>query len=98
MKDDQLKEYPDRLFVNEYILSYWVMKSVCTELRRNVASNTQFDDLIENFEERFENNKSIVEFRKKLFYTFRYRTYTQESLLLVLEGLRTGVEFMYSNI
>jgi hypothetical protein len=95
MKDPQTAKTPDRLFANEYILAYWVMKSLCTELKRNVMANIHSGDIGGQFERKFESHKSVREFHTKLYYTFRYRTYTQETLLLALEGFKAGVEFMY---
>lgn len=96
MQDKQLKEHPHRLFVNEYILSYWVLKSLGTELKSNLKEDFPLCKFAEHFDECFDNHKSIVEFRTKLFYTFRYRTYTQESFLLAFEGLKAGFELACS--
>jgi hypothetical protein len=98
MNDARTRENPKRVFANEYILSYWVMNVFGAELESSVTSCIQSDEIAEQFKRRFENHKSVIEFRDKLYYAFRHRTYTQETLLLALEGFRAGVEFMYSNI
>jgi len=99
MQDQLTREFPNRLFVNEYILSFWVMNSICTDMMRDIAFHIQHDAFlkIDNFVDCFGNDETIVSFREKLFYTFRCRTYTQESLLLILEAFKTGVEFMYNS-
>jgi len=75
--------------INEYILSFFFMKMLAERLSRVFAPNIQIDDLIEKFED----HQLIDEFRKKLYYTFRFRPYTQQSLLLLVEGFITAAEF-----
>ena len=94
MNDKQLEEYPERLFVNDYILTFWAMKSLCIELKSKIRSAIQADDFVEHFVERFENHKSVAEFHQKLCYTIRRRAYTKELLLLVFEAFMSGVELV----
>jgi hypothetical protein len=75
--------------INEYLFSYWLIKKMATELEAKFALNIQID----NFIEKFENHDLIIGFREKLYYTFRHRTYTQQSLLLMIEGFMAAAEF-----
>jgi len=75
--------------INEYLFSYWLIKKMATELDSKFSSNIQID----NFIEKFENHDLVIGFREKLYYTFRYRPYTQQSLLLMIEGFMTAAEF-----
>jgi len=77
------------IHVNEYILSFFFIKKLAKRLDLKFASCIQIDDLIEKFEE----HEVSDEFRKKLYYTFRFRTYTPQSLLLLTEGFITAAEF-----
>jgi len=75
--------------INEYILSFFFMKMLAERLNKGFAPNIQIDNFIDKFEE----HEIVEEFRKKLYYTFRFRTYTQQSLLLLVEGFITAAEF-----
>ena len=75
--------------INEYIFSFFLIRKIGQNLNKIFAPNIQIDDLIEKFEE----HDLVNEFRKKLYYTFKFRTYTQQSLLLVIEGFMTAAEF-----
>ena len=84
-------DYIDKKYVhvNEYILSFLFIKKLAEKLAKSFASEIQIDDLIEKFEE----HELADELRKKLYYTFKFRTYTQQSLLLLIEGFMTAAEF-----
>jgi len=75
--------------INEYILSFFFMKMLAERLNKVFAPSIQIDNLVEKFED----HELIDEFRKKLYYTFRFRPYTQQSLLLLVEGFITAAEF-----
>ena len=75
--------------INEYILSYFFIKKLAKRLDKKFNANIQIDDLIDKFED----HELSDEFRKKLYYTFRFRPYTQQSLLLLVEGFITAAEF-----
>ena len=77
------------IHINEYIFSFFFMKKLSKRLNDKFASSIQIDDLIVKFEE----HELSDEFRKKLYYTFKYRPYTQQSLLLLIEGFMTAAEF-----
>jgi hypothetical protein len=98
MNDPKNLEFPHRLFANEYILATWVMKSLCTGLKRSTVFANYIDKIDGQFEHKFENHLSVLEFRKKLYYTFRYRTYTKKGILLAFEGFKAGMEFVYGNL
>jgi len=75
--------------INEYIFSFLFIKNIVTRLDQKFKSDIQIDDFIEKFEE----HELSDDFRKKLYYTFKFRTYTPKSLLLVIEGFMTAAEF-----
>jgi len=75
--------------INEYIFSFFFVKKLAKKLDLRFKASIQVDDLIEKFEE----HELSDEFRKKLYYTFRFRPYTQQSLLLLIEGFMTAAEF-----
>ena len=76
--------------VNEYIFSFFLIRKLAQSLDLKLAPNIQIDDLVEKMEE----HELIDEFRKKLYYTFKFRTFTPQSLLLVIEGFMTAAEFI----
>jgi hypothetical protein len=84
--DNMPKRY---IHVNERIFSYWLIKNIATELESRLAPNIQIDVFVE----KFENHDLVLSFWEKLYYTFRFRPYTQQSLLLMVEGFMTAVEF-----
>lgn len=77
------------IHINEYIFSFFFIKMLAKRLDDKFASSIQIDDFIE----KFENHELFDTFRKKLYYTFKFRPYTQESLLLLVEGFMTAAEF-----
>ena len=81
----------DKLFVhvNEYVFSFLFIKKLAIRLSKSFESSIQVDDLTTKFEE----HELAEEFRKKLYYTFRFRPYTHQSLLLLIEGFMTAAEF-----
>jgi len=98
LSDPLTSKFPNRLFANEYILSFWVMGCICSEMRRKIGFNIQHDDFLDKdaFLKNSTNDLGILEFHEKLFYTFRCRVYTQESLLLTFEAFKAGLEFMFN--
>ena len=77
------------IHVNEYVFSFLYLMKMATWLDLKFAPNIQIEDFIAKFEE----HELLDIFRKKLYYTFRFRTYTPQSLLLLAEGFMTAAEF-----
>jgi hypothetical protein len=78
------------MHVNEYIFSVLFILKLAIKLNLKFASNIQIDDLIKKFED----HELSKDFRKKLYYTFKFRIYTPKSLLLLVEGFMTAAEFV----
>ena len=87
VKQDTIPE--EYLHVNEYVFSFWLLKNISTELESRFKPNIQIDDFITKLEE----HELIVDFRQKLFYTFKYRSYTAQSLFLMVEAFMAAAEF-----
>jgi len=87
VNDDEMPEC--YIHVNEYILTKWLIKKMATELESRFIINIQVDRFIEKLEE----HDLIIDFSKKLYYTFRHRTYTAQSLLIMIEGFMNAAEF-----
>jgi len=77
------------LYVNEYVFTYWLIRKIAAELASRFAPNIQIDDFIRKFEE----HDLVKEFQIKIYYTFRYRPYTAQSLLLLIEAFMVAAEF-----
>jgi hypothetical protein len=79
--------------VNERIFAYFLIRQIATELAERIDDKIQID----KFEEKFTYSQNIVDLIYFLYYTFRYRQYSQQSLLLFTEGVMKTAEFMVLN-
>ena len=83
-------EIPEKyLFVNEIIFTHWLIHKMYVELANRFEPNIQIDDLVKKLYE----DDLMHEFSKKLYYTFRYRIYTTQTLLLTIEGFMAAAQF-----
>ena len=78
-----------RYHINEDVLSTWLIMRLSRLILKRTATKIQIDD----FELKFNNSEFVIEFRKTLRYNFVYRTYTAQTILLMIEGFITAVEF-----
>ena len=67
--DNPDKVSAEYVHINEYIFSMWLVNRIATELNSRVAPNIQIDDFIAKLEK----HELLINFREKLYYTFRYR-------------------------
>jgi len=85
---------PDKLplqyiHINEFIYTKWLIIKLAVELESRFTPNIQIDML----SEKLETHELLIEYSRKLYYTFRHRMYTPQTLLLSIEGFMTGAEF-----
>ncbi|MCL1852017.1 MAG: hypothetical protein FWF88_03170 [Peptococcaceae bacterium] len=79
----------DTLHINEYIVSFLFIKLLATELEYKFKANIQIDKLIQ----KVESSQYVQDFRFKLFYSFRHRTFTAQTLLLNAESFMAAAQF-----
>jgi hypothetical protein len=78
-----------RCHINEDIFSLWLTSNLSKLIAKRIAPKIQIDD----FEAKFEDSKLVIDFYNNLRYNFIYRDYTAKSILLMVEGFITAVEF-----
>ena len=61
----------------------------CCEVNLRLLEIAVMDD----FEEKLEVSKFTMELRQKLYYAFRHRTYTAQTLLLSFESYSSAAQF-----
>lgn len=80
----------EKLHINEFIISYLYIKLLAKELECRIEADIQIDDL----EKKLEYSKFTQELRLKLYYTFRHRTFTAQTLLLAFESYLAAAQFI----
>ena len=88
IKDDNNMD-DEQIHVNEFILSYLFVSLLATELDSRLKSEIQID----NFIKKLEASKFTLELRLKLYYTFRHRPLTAQTLLLAFESYLSAAQF-----
>lgn len=85
----EAEKYEEHVYyVNEFIFNKWLIYMMTHELEKKFAPDIQVDDL----GERIKNSEFVVDFGEHLYYTFRYRPYTAQSLLLMIEGFMAAAQ------
>jgi len=86
---DGTKKYEEHVYyVNEFLFNKWLIYMMAQELEQRFAPDIQVDDL----GGLIENSEFVVDFGKNLYYTFRYRHYTAQSLLLMIESFMAAAQ------
>jgi len=86
----QVEKIPSQyVHVNEFIMSKWLIAKMAEELKWRFEQDIQVDELIT----KLESHEIMKDFCNKLHYTFRYRPYTAQSLLLTIEGFMAAAGF-----
>jgi hypothetical protein len=84
-------DYPEhRYHINEDILSLWLIRKISLLIEKRIAPKIQID----LFREKFDDSEFVIEFYQTLRYNFIYRQYTQQTILLMIEGFVTAAEFI----
>jgi hypothetical protein len=75
--------------INENVFAAWLLKNIATELERRFKPEIQIDGLTD----KLMNHPLMVELLSNLYYHFRFRHYTPQSLLILVESFMNAAEF-----
>ena len=88
---EHLDSKKERLvFVNEYLVTQWLFQSYFNKLHDNVKPKIQID----HFSKKARESKDMIRLVNKMYYHFRYRTYTAETILLALESIMETADYI----
>jgi hypothetical protein len=79
----------DKLHINEFIISYMYIRLLATELEYRVEADIQVDNLVR----KLEHSEFTIELRRKLYYAFRYCTFTAQTILFAFESYLAAAQF-----